>query len=190
MKPVRTIVLIGLLGIVAAACGDGGTADTTTTSSIDFTDTTLVTNTTVALTTTTAAIPTTQAGPILSATDTIYRVQIDLKALGFFDGQIDGISGEETQSALKAFQTQQGISADGEFGPQTDAALYPLLMEDSDYVENLQKDLADLGLYTGPIDGDYGKGTKAAVQKLQGSCDLEQTGVIDIRTRICLDHAG
>ena len=58
------------------------------------------------------------------------------------------------------------------------------------YVENLQEELTELGLYTGPIDGDYGKGTKAAIETLQGSCDIEKTGIIDITTRICLDRAG
>ena len=67
--------------------------------------------------------------------------------------------------------------------------MYPLLMEDTAYVENLQEELEHLGIYTGPIDGDFGKGTTAAVEKLQGSCDLEETGLIDIATRICLDRA-
>jgi len=188
MKPVRTTFMVGILALVVAACGSGETAATTTTSSIAFTSTTLATATTLAPTT--SSTTTTAAGPALSATDTTYRVQGDLKALGFFTGVVDGIAGEETQAALKSFQTQQGITADGEFGPNTDAALYPLLMEDADYVENLQEELTDLGLYTGPIDGDYGKGTKDAVEKLQGSCDLEATGIIDISTRICLARAG
>lgn len=188
MSPVRTTVMVGLFALVVAACGGGEPAATTTTAPIDFTDTTLVTTTTLG--TTTLATTTTQAGPPLSATDTTFRVQQDLRALGFFDGQIDGIAGEETQAALKAFQTQAGITADGEFGPQTDAAMYPMLMEDIPYVEDLQEKLTELGVYTGPIDGDYGKGTKAAVEKLQGSCDLEATGVIDIKTRLCLDRAG
>ena len=145
----------------------------------------MITPTTIATTTTTTAPESN-----LSATATTYRVQRDLKALGLFDGQVDGIAGEQTQAALRAFQTQQGIGADGEFGPGTDAAMYPLLMKDKAYVEGLQDELEGLGLYTGPIDGDYGKGTKAAVKKLQGSCELEDTGIIDIATRICLVQAG
>lgn len=187
MRRVNTAIVVMIVALVAAACGGDGVADTssTTTSSIVFSSTTAATTTTTLADTTT----TTTSGPALSATATTFLVQIDLKALGFFDGQIDGIAGEETQTALKTFQTQQGISADGEFGPQTDLAMYPLLMADIDYVEDLQKDLEDLGIYTGPIDGDYGNGTTAAVKKLQGSCDLEETGLIDIATRICLDRA-
>lgn len=180
-------ILLAAVALGAAACGGDDPEATTTSSSIQFTTTTnLATTTTIAATTTTTTVP----GPPLTATDTTYRVQRDLIALGFFDGQVDGIAGEETQAAIKAFQTAQGITADGEFGPQTDAAMVPLLIDDADYVEALQEKLTELSLYTGPIDGDYGKGTRAAVEKLQGSCDLEKTGTIDISTRICLDRAG
>jgi hypothetical protein len=188
MTYLRIAAMAGLLALVTSACGGGETVETSTTSSVVFTETT----TTLSATTTLAATTTTTTAPKsdVSATDTTYRVQRDLKALGFFEGQIDGVAGIETQSALRAFQTQQGIEADGEFGPQTDGALYLVLMEDKDYVEELQEQLEDLGLYTGPIDGDYGKGTIVAIEKLQGSCELEQTGVIDIATRLCLVRAG
>lgn len=186
MRPVRMTIAVGLLALVAAACSGGETVPSTTTTTVVFTPTSAAATTS----TTTSSTTTTTAPPSLGATSTISRVQQDLAALGFFDGQIDGIAGEETQTAIKALQTQQGIEADGQFGPKTDAALYPLLMKDKAYVEELQEALTEVGVYTGPIDGDYGKGTKAAVEKLQGSCEIEQTGDIDIATRICLDEAG
>lgn len=187
MRPVRMTIVVGMLALVGAACGSG-VPETSTTSSTTpvFTPTSAPTTTS----TTTSSTTTTTVPPSLGATSTIYRVQQDLAALGFFTGQIDGVPGEETQTAIKAFQTEQGIEADGQFGPKTDAALYPLLMKDKPYVEGLQEALTEAGVYTGPIDGSYGKGTKAAVEKLQGSCDIEQTGDIDIATRICLDEAG
>jgi peptidoglycan hydrolase-like protein with peptidoglycan-binding domain len=181
----KTLLVVATM-VVAAGCGGSDATETTTTSTVVFT-TTSAANTTS--TTTTIAETTTSAAPAQSATATTYRVQLDLKALGLFDGQVDGIAGEETQNALKAFQTQQGIPADGEFGPQTDALLTPLLMADQAYVEELQETLTEIGVYTGPIDGDYGKGTEAAVSKAQASCELEETGVIDIATRICIDEA-
>ncbi|MCZ7533669.1 MAG: peptidoglycan-binding protein [Acidimicrobiia bacterium] len=178
-------IAVGFLALVATGCSGGETVASTTTTTVPFTTTSVAaTTSTTTSTTTTTTVP-----PSLGATSTIFRVQQDLAALGFFDGQIDGIAGEETQKALKAFQTQQGLEADGEFGPKTDAALYPLLMKNKAYVESLQEDLTEAGLYTGPIDGSYGKGTKAAVEKLQESCDIEKTGNIDIATRICLDEA-
>ena len=113
-------------------------------------------------------------------------VQGDLTILGFFTGTIDGIAGEETRSAIAKFQADAGIEADGEFGPNTDAAMVEALQADDTYVKLVQKKLTELDLYTGPLDGDYGKGTRAAVEKLQASCDLEETGDLDITTRLCL----
>ena len=63
--------------------------------------------------------------------------------------------------------------------------LAPLLRADADYVMELQEPLTDLEFNSGPIDGDYGKGTERAVKLLQESCDLEQTGNLDINTRLC-----
>jgi peptidoglycan hydrolase-like protein with peptidoglycan-binding domain len=182
----KTLLVVATM-LVAAGCGGSDATETTTTTTVVFTSTSAAVTT--SSTTTLADTTTTAASVSQSATATTYRVQLDLKALGLFDGQVDGIAGEQTQSALKAFQTQQGIPADGEFGPQTDALLTPLLIADQAYVEDLQDRLTELGVYTGPIDGDYGKGTKAAVSKVQASCELEETGTIDIATRICIDEA-
>lgn len=187
MHVLRKATLVAATMLVAAGCGGSGAADTTTTTTVVFSTTS--TPVTSSSTTTLAETTTTAPAVVQSATATTYRVQLDLAALGLFEGQIDGIAGEETQEALRAFQTQQGIPADGEFGPQTDSMLTPLLIADAAYVEDLQETLTELGVYTGPIDGDYGKGTKAAVSKIQASCELEETGTIDIATRICIDEA-
>lgn len=182
----KTFLVVATM-LVVAGCGGSGATDTTTTTTVVFSTTSAPSTTS---TTTTVPETTTTASSVgLPATATTYRVQLDLLALGLFDGQVDGIAGEQTQAALKAFQTQEGIPADGEFGPQTDALLTPLLMADTAYVEDLQETLTDLGVYSGPIDGDYGQGTKAAVEKIQASCELEETGTIDIATRICIDEA-
>jgi peptidoglycan hydrolase-like protein with peptidoglycan-binding domain len=187
MTYLRMTTMACVVALAASACGGGETAESSTTTSVVFTETTTTTvvSTTLA-TTTTTTVPAEK----LSATSTTLQVQLDLKALGFFDGQTDGIAGEETQTALRSFQTQQGIGADGEFGSQTDAAMVPLLVASVEYIKKLQEELKELGLYTNIIDGKLGKGTKAAIENLQGSCDLEKTGIIDIATRICLAEAG
>lgn len=167
--------------LLIAACGGDTAAETTTTTMfVEPTTTTSSTTTTVAETTTSTTAPS------LGATATMYVVQSDLTALGYFDGVIDGIAGQVTTAAIASFQSDAGIEADGEFGPVTDAAMYPLLQEDAAYVEGVQEVLTELELYTGPIDGDFGKGTVAAVKKLQTSCELEETGELDISTRVCL----
>ncbi len=163
------------------ACGGDGAESTTTTTTEPTTTSTSSTTSTVATTTTTSTTV-----PPIPATATTYVVQTDLTALGYFSGVIDGIAGDETRAAIARFQSDAGIEADGEFGPITDAALFPRLQQDAPYVESVQETLASLELYTGPIDGDFGRGTQAAVSRFQESCDLEPTGELDIATRLCL----
>jgi peptidoglycan hydrolase-like protein with peptidoglycan-binding domain len=181
MKNVRLGILLGVFTLVVAACGGGAAETTTTTTAVVVTPppTTAVATTTIPTTTTT-----TVAGP--GATSTMLVVQGDLTILGYFTGTIDGIAGEETRAAIAKFQADAGIEADGEFGPNTDAAMVEALQADDVYVKLVQKNLTELDLYTGPLDGDYGKGTRAAVEKFQASCDLEETGKLDISTRLCL----
>jgi peptidoglycan hydrolase-like protein with peptidoglycan-binding domain len=181
----RTATSGGLIlaaALILAACGGDGAAETTTTTTAPP----ATSSTTTTATSSTTSTTTTTAAPSLGATSTMYVVQADLTALGYFEGVIDGIAGEVTRAAIASFQSDAGIEADGEFGPMTDAELYPLLQKDTAYVEGVQELLAELELYTGPIDGDYGSGTEAAVKKLQASCELEETGELDIATRLCL----
>lgn len=182
MKNVRLGLLLGAFTLVVAACGGSAAETTTTTAQVVVTPppTTTVATTTIPTATTTTTI----AGA--GATSTMIVVQQDLTVLGYFTGTIDGIAGSETQSAIAKFQADAGIEADGEFGPATDAAMVKALQADDTYVKLVQTKLTDLEFYSGPIDGDYGKGTQAAVEKLQASCDLEETGQLDITTRLCL----
>jgi len=172
--------------VLLAACS-GGTATTTTssstsTSSPSVTATTSTTTTTVPRsTTTTAAAPTNEP-----ATATIVIVQQNLEALGYFDGVTDGIAGEVTKAALAKFQADASIEIDGVFGAQTDEALTAALQKNEKYVTELQEFLVEKQLYPGPIDGDYGKGTTRAVKAFQKSCDIEETGLINIATRLCV----
>jgi len=49
----------------------------------------------------------------------VTRVQKKLKALGYYSGAADGIYGNATKAAVKAFQKNCGITADGVAGPKT-----------------------------------------------------------------------
>ncbi len=175
-------VAVLCVALVATACGGDDAADTTTT--LAPTTTAAATTSSTSTTTTTLA-PTTTVRDV-PATSTTAVVQMDLTALGSFDGVIDGIAGEETKSAIARFQGDAGIEADGEFGPITDAAMVPELQALESYVEDVQEELTERELYSGPIDGDYGDGTRAAVERLQEECELEPTGELEINTRICL----
>jgi len=53
----------------------------------------------------------------------VINIQTRLKNWGYYDGNIDGIYGYKTYTAVKWFQSKNGLKADGIAGPQTLAAL-------------------------------------------------------------------
>ena len=53
----------------------------------------------------------------------IAAVQVAMGALGLYPHPVDGISGPWTQGAVRTFQSQHNLAADGIAGPQTRAAL-------------------------------------------------------------------
>lgn len=46
-------------------------------------------------------------------------IQTALKNAGFYNGKIDGVKGEQTKKAIKAFQKANGLRDDGVVGPKT-----------------------------------------------------------------------
>jgi murein L,D-transpeptidase YcbB/YkuD len=53
----------------------------------------------------------------------IREIQACLKNAGFYKGEVDGIKGRKTRSAIKKFQSANGLAADGVVGPKTWDAL-------------------------------------------------------------------
>ncbi|MFC5532518.1 spore cortex-lytic enzyme [Cohnella yongneupensis] len=54
----------------------------------------------------------------------IYELQGRLKALGYFNGKIDGVFGEKTKNAVTWFQWKFGMKADGVVGSKTKLKLW------------------------------------------------------------------
>lgn len=185
MRSVRSALVTAVVVILLAACGSGGAGTTTTATTLPAATTTTSLPTTTVPTTTTTTIDPDQPPASLFMT----FVQLHLRALGYFDGGVDGIPGPVTVEAIRAFQTAAGITVDGEFGPLTQVALATALAADEDFIKDVQEGLAEVGLYNGPVDGGYGPGTRAAVTELQESCDLEADGSFTVRTHLCLDEA-
>lgn len=50
--------------------------------------------------------------------DIVMRVQLSLKAYGYYDGDIDGTVGPKTRDALKRFQTDYGLKVTGTITPE------------------------------------------------------------------------
>jgi N-acetylmuramoyl-L-alanine amidase len=55
--------------------------------------------------------------------DAVRAVQVRLRQLGFYPGQIDGLWGASMQSAIKEFQQGRGLQATGQLNPATMTAL-------------------------------------------------------------------
>ena len=73
--------------------------------------------------TTQAASSSTTSGSNAEVVKFDKTIQQQLKDVGCYSGQVDGILGPETDAAVLAFQTAEGLDADGEVGPETESAL-------------------------------------------------------------------
>jgi peptidoglycan hydrolase-like protein with peptidoglycan-binding domain len=109
----------------------------------------------------------------------VVDLQKVMTRLGYYRGPIDGVYGSATTAAVTAMQKALGVTADGIYGPSTDAALKG---KAKDVVIEIQTELAKYGYYTGPIDGNYGEATKAAVTKLQTDLGVTADGLVGTQT--------
>ncbi|MGN0747591.1 MAG: peptidoglycan-binding protein [Aristaeellaceae bacterium] len=142
----------------------------------------------------------------------VRALQKRLKALGYYNGTVDGDFGSGTTAAVKSFQEQNSLKADGIAGTSTLNKLYldttgkassgssssgsstisstgyvTLREGDSgDAVKKLQQQLKTLGYYSGSVDGKYGSGTTQAVMTFQQMNDLRVDGVAGPATQRAL----
>ena len=123
--------------------------------------------------TTTAEQPTTPTGPAVA------DLQYVMTRLGFYSGPIDGVYSAETTAAVTEMQKALGVTADGVYGPETDAALKG---KARDVVVQIQTVLTQYGFYKGPIDGNYGTDTQAAIKKLQTDLGVTADGRLGAET--------
>lgn len=132
--------------------------------------------------------------------DSVRAMQTRLKSLGYLTGTVDGSFGDATKAAVIAFQTANGIKADGKAGTTTlnrlysDAAIaastlatatpsvsvdgYTTLSEGDTgtAVRNLQQALKNKGYYSGSVDGSFGSATTVAVVAFQTAQGLRVDG--------------
>jgi N-acetylmuramoyl-L-alanine amidase len=106
------------------------------------------------------------------------------------DGDEADVFDTEVERAVRAFQQQRGLTADGLVGPATyrtlDEATWSLgdrvlvhlpgNLQSGDDVIALQRRLLDLGFKTGRVDGLYGPATEAAVKDFQRNVGIPPDG--------------
>ncbi|MBV9814056.1 MAG: peptidoglycan-binding protein [Acetobacteraceae bacterium] len=128
----------------------------------------------------------------------VQAVQQRLQQAGAYTGQVDGVWGADSQTALSAFQSQHQLQVTGQMNSATAAVLgltsaqllggpapTPAPVAESPRplspraVRALQGKLQQLGYYTGPIDGEWGPRAESSLQRFQQASGLQVTGRIN-----------
>lgn len=133
--------------------------------------------------------------------NSVTQLQQRLISLHYLTGTADGIYGTGTESAVKAFQKANGLTADGIAGSATQKKLYSSsakaaatakptatpkldpasevlrLGSTGDNVKKMQKRLVELGYLTSGVDGEFGLKTYSAVYAFQQRNGLAADGV-------------
>jgi peptidoglycan hydrolase-like protein with peptidoglycan-binding domain len=120
----------------------------------------------------------------------VKELQEALIALEFKPGEVDGVFGVLTESAVKSFQTWATVTADGVVGPTTWAKLDdadksdPTLRNGSRgiAVRGVERRLIAAGFGVDDIDGHFGAQTEAAVRAFQERYGLEVDGIVGPKT--------
>jgi peptidoglycan hydrolase-like protein with peptidoglycan-binding domain len=138
----------------------------------------------------------------------VAELQGFLNLQGHEAGPVDGIFGTLTGLAVRAFQRDHGLNADGVVGAQTRAEVGRIAdgsgfasLTDPDGrilrpgeargedVRTLQEWLRVLGYDAGPFDGVYGTRTAQAVSAFQREAGLQADGKVGPSTRVALAEA-
>lgn len=98
----------------------------------------------------------------------IQLVQAGLRALGYNVSQPDGIMGENTAKAIRAYQGDNGLATTGRLGPQWLGVFF------QDVLKDVQYKLTKLGFDTKGTDGLMGRNTKRAFVKYRHANHLSQ----------------
>ncbi|MDD3921376.1 MAG: peptidoglycan-binding protein, partial [Eubacteriales bacterium] len=147
--------------------------------------------------------------------DEVTKVQQLLTNLGYYTNTIDGVYGDATVSAVKAFQIKNDLSPDGVCGSNTIAVLFGsspnyavatatpsatqttiTITEDNvviirsgsrgTAVLNLQKRLVELNYYSSRLDGVYLEDDIEAVKAFQKANGLTADGIAGYDTQVAL----
>jgi peptidoglycan hydrolase-like protein with peptidoglycan-binding domain len=134
-----------------------------------------------------------------STGEAVRELQIALQETGNDPGPIDGVFGAQTETAVRAFQTERGIAVDGIVGPITwrnidEFAEFdePVLREGSTGlpVRRAQSRLTAAGFDTGGVDGVFGASTASGVRALQQATGLTVDGIVGPHTWQQIDALG
>lgn len=143
--------------------------------------------------------------------EAVTKLQTRLKELGYYAGSLSGVCDADTVAAIKMFEGNNGLNADGEADANDQSVLFGASVLDAsvvatptpaptltpptktlrrgdkgEEVKSLQQRLTDLGYYTGKITGTYNEGTEEAIKAYQKKSSLEADGICGPVTRAAL----
>jgi N-acetylmuramoyl-L-alanine amidase len=124
-----------------------------------------------------------------AGTHAVSHLQEELAELGYYDGPHDGDFSPETEAALKQLQAEEGLEESGVLDTPTRAVLGALAgQSDALSIKAVQTALAELGLYDGLIDGDYGPATEAGIEEIQREAGIDVDGAFGPETAAALNE--
>ena len=120
----------------------------------------------------------------------VTELQNRLRGLGYMSAAADGKFGNSTRDAVNSFRAAIGLKKTGKvdqalwdriFAADAPVSTLATLVEgwQGPAVQVLQRALADLKLFSGAVDGNFGADTREAVQNYQNSFNLAVTGTAD-----------
>ena len=136
-------------------------------------------------------------------------IQTRLAELGFYDLPVDGLWGKGSRTALMAFKEKNSLGSSDKWDNETQTLLFretkltgqsnsdpgqnpissgSLLLDPSapQDAKKIQARLAELGLYEGPIDGIWGKGSRAGLRVFKEEQSLKNPDKWDKETQMLL----
>ncbi|MGN0995475.1 MAG: peptidoglycan-binding protein [Candidatus Ventricola sp.] len=140
-----------------------------------------------------------------SSGSSVRDLQTDLTTLGYYWADITGSFGSKTETAVKLFQSKNGLTPGGVAGTKTLNAIASAIAKkggsssssssgsssssstlklnsQGTKVSQLQTDLKQLGYYYADITGNFGEKTEAAVKLFQSKNGLTADGVAGTKT--------
>ena len=138
-----------------------------------------------------------QEQAVQAARDYTLALQDALTRAGYFSGELDGVYGPQTVTAVESLQEAHSLPVTGAVDKATEAALQSDLLaaggetaqQELAATAALQQTLKLAGFWDGPVDGVWTPALTDALKDLQTELGVKPTGAVDAATVTALEDA-